>query len=54
MLKQWTEREAEAWAERAMDKLDKRYMAGQLTQEEYDEEVASIDEEVRVMLGFNR
>lgn len=54
MLKQWTERETEAWVECAMDKLDKRYMAGELTQEEYDEEAASIDEEVRVMIGFNR
>ena len=54
MLNKRTEHEAEIWAERAMDKLDKRYMAGELTQEEYDEEMASIDEEVRVMIGFNR
>jgi uncharacterized membrane protein len=50
MLKQWTERETEAWAERQMDKLDKRYMAGELTQEEYDNEVAGIGEKVQRLL----
>lgn len=50
MQKRWTESEAEIWAERQMDKLDRRFMAGELTQEEYDDEVSGIGEEVQRLL----
>jgi hypothetical protein len=47
-----TENEIEIKAERMMDRLDKSFMAGKISEEEYKKSVKDIDKWVRSQLRF--
>lgn len=44
-----TEHEIELWAERQIDQADRAYMAGKLTDDEYQAETARINAEAEAM-----
>jgi hypothetical protein len=50
MISAMNEQEIELWCERQIDRLDRQYMSTDMSEEEYDTEMARINSQTELMV----